>query len=239
MGKSFTLSKQTILKLYKAKIELGKRNTFRGNEALLIWQYVRFNESYQRQFDYFKRNGADHDSFPNSWGMNIPLDYFDEDIPPGFIFQNISFYALKIEDIEEFDHAPKILSSVFYEMSKCKEQYFSEAPPIVLVIDHLIDEKLATEQLKDILRKDGFRQGFKPSAKGKTIKASALKNLVDNLLCYFLREHKGLTAKEIKNDLKQTLGLSLTLSGNALSRKVSTFKKYSKLSPNCFFQLPS
>lgn len=194
---------------------------FDATDALLIWQYVRFNPTYQKAYSALRvevENGsADEDfavqNFCEKWCMSEPLHFDDPKPPKRFYFDR--------RLVKKFSN-PKVL--------RAWAEWDSDRSPLLLMINANGDRDLILQQVATLLKKE-------TDEPMKQIKGSSIGHLTDNFICFYLSECLKLRNRDVKSEYKR-FAIGGTLQDHQIKAKSQAFKKRSQAAPWCFFTAP-
>ncbi len=201
----------------------GHNNKFTGTDALLIWQYVRANQKYQRDYlklkDALEKNQADDDYcdsllqlFCSGWSVSEPVDFNVEKIPNEFAFH----YRL-VRKVEKLSR-----ENYLFDWNHDPVQ-----PEVILAINVRADRRLVLKEIESYL------EGEKDEWEDDRLYPNNLAHLCDNFLCFYLKEVLKLTNKEVKK--RYTDIFAGELQDSQLNAKIASFHDVSGKSPWCFF----
>jgi hypothetical protein len=203
-----------------------KGDRFKGLDATLMWQYLRFNQTYQEAFSKLKEtiqkskdeNVCDHfvQIFCDSWNMSEPLD-FNDPIPPKRFYFNRKLVTA-ITDLN-------VLRTI------AEWEWDPHSPNLLLMVNPYSDQKLILNQIKALLAKYDQRQ----SPRGP--KGSSHGHFADNFICFYLSRVENLQTKDVKTRYRDIYPGG-NLQSNQITRKIAGFERNSKLAPWCFFTAP-
>lgn len=195
---------------------------FTGTDALLIWQYVRFNPAYRKAYSNLKieveKGSADEDfivqNFCEEWCMSEPLHFDDPKPPKRFYFDR--------RLVKKFSN-PKVL--------RAWADWGSDRSPLLLIVNPNGDRNLILQQIEILLNEE-------PDEHSKKIKASSTGHLTDNFICFYLSQIEQLAPKDVKTRYRSIYPNTVTLQNHQVKRKVKKFRSDSVVAPWCFFAAP-
>ena len=226
------MSDETITKLRDVNIPVGQKNVFTGLNALLIWQYVRMNPLYQKEFDKLRgtrnKRALAEEAFCMRWGIAEPYNYRKENILGGYTFQKHSVYSVNYED--DVNHGGQVEALAWTIQN---QRSTPETQVLLLLIDQYGDKKMILNEVRKVIDE------WIPDTKNKLyrIKGSAQHRFTDNLACFYFNRIKKLTPSKVSEKLKTLLNINYAeLQSHQLADKVKTFCRWSESSPGIFFR---
>lgn len=196
-----------------------KLGRLKGDFAILVWQYVRFNDKYRADYDLlvksrdqnpFKEEGLLND-FKDRWAISHLLEY-EQPIPPE------SFY-FKSNAVQFFKDWKRLSQWTSWHIPVGKNH-----PYLFAIIDLDKDPKIILQLLKSQLE----------SSKGVSrFKASSSKSFGDNFICFYLRVVMDMKPKDAIEKYKAIC--QAPLQNAQLIKKVKSFRRLSAASPFIFF----
>lgn len=203
---------------------MGHNNKFVGLDALLVWQYIRFNKKYKRDYLALKEAHNQHSedddycdslvqAFCSCWCVPEPVDFNLEKVPTDFYFE----YRL-VRKIESFAR-----ERYLFDWNSDPSQ-----PELVLAINTRADRRLVLKEIESYL--DGEKNDW---AKDR-LRPNTLAHLSDNFLCFYLKEVSKLNNTQIKHEYKKVFPGG-DLQDSQLKDKIDSFSNVAARAPWCFF----
>lgn len=203
----------------------GNNDKLVGLDAALIWQFVRFNPDYIKQYNSLKKshsvpeeddefNEGMRQSFAQDWHMSKPLDYGQADIPADFYFE----YKL-VRELTDFKNDRRLLDwnrDVLEPQKVLAINLRGDRRQIIKEIEQLISDNSAEF--------DEYR-----------LKPNNIAHLAESFLCYYLRSVRGLTNSEIMTAYGRIMKSASAIVHNQVDEKVQSFLDVSSKAPTCFF----
>ena len=200
---------------------LGEKVT--NIDALVIWQYVRFNPSYQKDYTSILNqidNGLDGEfatqMICEEWCLSEPLDFNKPTLPEGFYFnRNL---------IKVFSN-PSVL--------KLWADWNADKLPLLISVNPHGDKNLILKQISKALSELDVVQ-----LDSKRLKGSSINHVTDNFICFYLRVVLGLEPKAVKRQYQEIYKQTNQLQNKQIIDKVKSFEQTSSFAPWCFFVAP-
>lgn len=236
------------------KEQIGSLEQARDKDGLLIWQYVRFNPQYQKDF---KSAQAFADTVDNEYAADIFSDLgrnwalYPYAIDPSAMALPTENYFQVKTDVKSINVrkilADKMKRDVFLE--RLRLAYNSDGRPakqLLISVNPMADKKSILSVIEKIVE-DAKSEFLSQLDSAKPISDVALKargttNLVEHLCAYYLTEQLTVSgAKAITEKMGAIIGLQRAepFQDQHIERMVERFKKVSSLSPWCFFLKPN
>lgn len=217
------ISFEELKQLAKHSFEwTGHNSKFTKLDALIVWQHVRFNKKYRKQYkklvaDVTKTQNEDFEdfevqSFCSCWGISDRLDFNTQKPPQEFYFD------LKV--VRQIDNLKK--EAYLFDWHQDPS-----SPEIIVAINTQADSKLILKEIESLL--DDEHQTWSRYV----LRPATATHVVDNFICFHLKEVMKLKNKDVKTKYKEIYPGS-DLQDQQIKAKIESFRVISDKSPWCF-----
>lgn len=210
------------------EIDLPFSGRVDGLRAQLIWQFLRFNQTYRTSYDKLKQDAAIDDSgelplfFANAWCLSTAVDYQLETLP------------LEHDD-DGTDLSPYFEYKAVRPLPKWK--YLKDWGDILLPDEQQIFVLNPYADLGQVMR---HLTSQEPTSSPSAMRSLRQAQLVEYIVCHHYLNTVGMGPTEFSPIFHEIFatGRSDTLQTSSLKGKTEGFDEIASLAPWCFFTPP-
>jgi len=220
---------------------VSENGKIEGNAALLVWQFLRFNKKYQKDYDIISKPNEDEDilnffedkleGFKNRWCLEFPIDY-NVSLPEKIIFTHpVAVKEIKPALAKFEKYLVKTLSHEINRADGTK----AAVPPLKLLIDPLGDSVLTVKKITEILNRE--KQKYDTEINKVMIKGSSKPHLLLKIFFYYCYKIEGIKPKKLieKYNALSPHNKIGSFQNHQIKRLIDSFITISNNSPWCFF----
>lgn len=200
----------------------GHNSIFTKLDARIVWQHVRFNKKYRKQYKKLvaavsKTQDEDFEdfevqSFCSCWGIPQPLDFNTQKPPLDFYFD-----LKTVRRIENLKREARVFDWNSDPAS----------PEVIVAINTHADSRLVIKEIESLL------ENHQETWSHYILRPATTTHVVDNFVCFHLKEVMQLKNKDVKAKYKEIYPGS-DLQDQQIKAKIESFKTISNKSPWCF-----
>ena len=213
----------------------NQTNFIAGDKAHLVWQYVRFNQSYREDFlSASKRERKlDPDSeaayledvaFKYKWSISRMRHPDDNEIDATFCFSSQYIWQLK----NDFP-LPK---AVQFKLSRKNTENREHKPAALHLVVYPGPHSQILEQMRRVLSKNAPEWNQKFSQVREHTRVHD--NLVENLCAFLLVTYIGLKGRSLETNYGSIMRLNADERSDQIRKKFEAFQRLSSKSPEMF-----
>ena len=233
--------------------DFGSRIGRFGNEisepddVLLVWQYLRFNETYQDHYKSLENiiSTTKHmpleqekhlwSGFADIWGMTKAVDFKDVTPPKGLRFSNNTMLMIPLKELLLNEEFRKEVEYLFLP-----EKNYPISKAITLIVNPVADTRTVLDHVERMLNNRKLKFGDMESdlswQPNRIFSGNTKSTMVQRLVCYYLKTQTNLRAKEVETIYEEIIGHPTT--DTQLRQFTKSFLEVSRAAPSCFFHVP-